>query len=946
MRIASMWLAGSVALLALGCSGGGSAPTAPAGGDGNPTPLPSGLSSLSPGTAALGGTVARPGGSESAMAIFQVEVDTDALSATAHLKEVRTAQETDDIYLLDISAFTTPTTFSVSSIAADATSVTVNYTITHPFKAPSNLDGPATAANRADLGISGRVLFLNDVPSATGNTYFQGDGDIIANSTLMLSPDGYYTPAGLLDTTGFTANTFPYNVLVDETADPRTSSATGAPISNGGSDRGNYDPSTGWQRSNIGPNNDGWTGFGVQHQGQAASNAFVVDRNELATSTFSLDVAIIAKYEDPRGGTTGTQKKANRLPANPADVARFVYREPHGALDVERVRFVSESGGFIPNQVSASTLSFRVVDWDARATETSQADLFDETDPTLVAQGESGAPALSVSIPGVLGTAPVDLTEGPDDDDTADGGDAGQDSGEPGDPLYYSEAVTKTVTSGQTAGDYTGMVRAEDPEVALDTSEWYFPLDGSSTPPTPLSSNLPEPIAYAAFSVTMGVACENPVATAVSPSGNAGCTGATVTFNVTGNTGDTPTGWSWNFGGGATPNTSSNSAPMVTLGAPGTYNGTVTLSSACGTGADFPFSFTVSSAWTEYNPDDNHPQGQGGHFPSPLIFNGNPVVFTTSYSNSTITPVTPYQIRVSIATVPNPTSPAQWVSHDITSYPASATTSATDTYISPVVTGGRLAVAYKEDVSNNLRIALANVVTPTSSTDWTTYSIDTINAANTHPWFSMVSHNGGLAISFRAGALPNNLRLSRTSVALPASSADWTTHTVDTAVDGGFWSELLSYSTPGGPRLAVAYYDNTNVDLRFTRSTVANPAASADWITPITIDGALGWGYHSAMARVSVGGADRFALAGYEFATPANLRIVYSTTDAPTTAADFGPAVVIPTASCRRAGTSRTPEPSTSPSAHAPAPRSPQYAVSKSHSVSCSNRSLGEGAPS
>lgn len=508
MMRTSLWMA-SVAVLLSGCSGESPVATPPLAGS---DPVPS-IAWTPTGSAGLGKTAMQGDQSISAFALFTLEIDPESLAATSHLKATRTAQATDDIYLLDIGNFTTPSTLQVRSIGITPTTVTIGYTITHPFAAPSNLDGPASAANRADLGISGRVLFLADVSSGSGNTYFT---NVIANTALITDADAYYKPEGLLSLTGFNANTFPYKRLVDEAQNSRTSSATGVAIGNGGQPDGNYSTADGWQRSNIGSGNAGWTGYGVLHQGQTAANSLTLDRAALATGGFSFDAAIIAKYEDPRGGTNGAAKKANRLPANPADVTKFVYREPHGALDVERVEFLSATGDYVTNQISASTLAFRVTDWDARATESAQTDLALDPDPTNVEIGEAGTPALAVSIPGVTGDATsfVTLAEAPDNDDSAVGGDAAQDSGIPGDALYYSELVTKIVVSGQSSGTFTGLVRATDPEADLATRDWYFPLkadlSGAATP-------APRPETYQVLSVAQIVPNDAPTLTATTP---------------------------------------------------------------------------------------------------------------------------------------------------------------------------------------------------------------------------------------------------------------------------------------------------------------------------------------------------------------------------------------------------------------------------------------------
>ncbi len=47
-------------------------------------------------------------------------------------------------------------------------------------------------------------------------------------------------------------------------------------------------------------------------------------------------------------------------------------------------------------------------------------------------------------------------------------------------------------------------------------------------------------------------------------------------------TGSLPISYSWNFGGGAMPNVSSDPAPIVTMGNPGTYNGSLTVTNDVG----------------------------------------------------------------------------------------------------------------------------------------------------------------------------------------------------------------------------------------------------------------------------------------------------------------------------------------------------------------------------
>ncbi|MCG3152160.1 MAG: hypothetical protein GEEBNDBF_01453 [bacterium] len=511
MRASLWWLAGTSLLAALGCSSGSSNPL-------QPGTIPS-AEGLAPASVTASGSLGTPvitgGTATSALAIYTIDVDPATLQATSRLKETRRVQANDDLYLLSIDNFLRPDSFRVTGITSTATTVDVEYLVEHPFPAPNNPSGaPNGSTNRADLSITGMVLFVVDAP-ASGNTYFT---DRVANTSTVANPNAYYSPGGLISTTG-TANTFPYRLLVDEQADARIG------VSNGGDVTGNFG-SDGWTRSEFGANNDGWTGFGFLHGGQKAQNTLSLNKSALGGG-FSLDAAVIAKYPDPRGGINATQKRANRLPPASPDASLFAYRMPHGALDVASIAVLPFDGAFGPNAVSAMDLRFHVVDWDARATETTESDLSLDASFTNVSQGESGAPTLAVCIPGVLGNASFtddwDTGSTLQDDDSAYGGDAAQDSGRPGDALYYGKTVTKAAGSGQSAGIYTGMVRATDPETGLVVG-----LDGSLTPLTVT----PLPVTYQSFTVTMGTVNLPPSAAYATTTASIS-SGNSVTINVT-----------------------------------------------------------------------------------------------------------------------------------------------------------------------------------------------------------------------------------------------------------------------------------------------------------------------------------------------------------------------------------------------------------------------------
>jgi hypothetical protein len=94
-----------------------------------------------------------------------------------------------------------------------------------------------------------------------------------------------------------------------------------------------------------------------------------------------------------------------------------------------------------------------------------------------------------------------------------------------------------------------------------------------------------------------------PLITAVAPL--IAAPGANVTFSAT-NTGGAVVTWAWNFGGGATPNTSTAASPTVVAGSKGSYNCSVTATNAAGS-KTFTFTLTVGSGPSPTQPGQRPP---------------------------------------------------------------------------------------------------------------------------------------------------------------------------------------------------------------------------------------------------------------------------------------------------------------------------------------------------
>jgi len=118
------------------------------------------------------------------------------------------------------------------------------------------------------------------------------------------------------------------------------------------------------------------------------------------------------------------------------------------------------------------------------------------------------------------------------DDDSALGGDAGLDSGVPGDALYYTANITNTGTGQDLNGEtIVGLAKVSDIEAgAAFNDTWRFALDPNLTP---LAANIPEPIVYQAFSVELGSNNTPPTYTTATGPAQAG-NGGTWTVNING----------------------------------------------------------------------------------------------------------------------------------------------------------------------------------------------------------------------------------------------------------------------------------------------------------------------------------------------------------------------------------------------------------------------------
>lgn len=713
---------------------------------------------------------------------FNVVLDPLALSAVVTPPRLAQAQPPQAFqYDLDIANFLAADSFEVTGVSYDgAGDVVLDFIHRHPFPAPDLTQVPF-GKNRADLGYTGRLLIL-----ATTRSVPFFNGAITTDPGLIRDADGYCHAGDLLHVFGMPNNTFPYVLLADDGEDNRIG------VSNGGNPRGNFgDDPAGWQRSNLGANGTGWTGYDILHGGQGVRNRITFSREDLTAQPLEFEVAMLIKYTDPKGAPGRTL----RLPPEIADPLQFAYRMPYGALDASRIAIPGIL--FLGAEAGASQpWGFPLRDWDAQASEAVDGDLSDETDVSLVQPGASGFPTAEVDA-SFLDPNPQSLTL------------FGPSSGIPGDELAMTGTLTNTL--GVAApGEYQGLIRVVDPEDALDDSAYHFGLDPQTVIPD--AARALSARTYQVVRIVIGETPPDiPEIIEVQPGGTVGTSGQLVNFYAT--VLNNPTEWAWDFGGGGSPNTSTEASPSITLGAVGTYQGTLIASNAAGSSAPHPFSFTVAEAgpptWHAYTVDANPGVGRYG---SMVIYDGKPVIAYEDGVN--------FDLRVARALVENPASAAVWQIHIVDGLGDDNDVGQEG---SLAVVDGFLAIAYHDDTNRDLKYARAQDPTPTTTTDWTFHRVDgadsevglttSLTVVNGVPWISYFDASNG------------DLRVARGVSSLPDAEEDWITMVADVGGDVGLYTSIEDLAGVG----AVSYYDRGVGALRFARALSTTPTGPADW---------------------------------------------------------------------------------------------------------------------
>ncbi|HYE77316.1 MAG TPA: PKD domain-containing protein [bacterium] len=486
---------------------------------------------------------------QSALGIYWL-VPNPADPAAARLEPDRSATATSQglVSLLSVRPYLTANSLTL----LDATPGPNNSTdyrlrFTHPFPMPPSLIPPATATKRADLFI----FDVNLVVTVPGTeTYF--GGQVKANTGALLDADGYRQlgPMVNLNALGVTngTNVFPYRLITQyNPADPD----------------GNYDSGTGWTGSEFLIAK----GYDVIPQGASVETTVRVSN----TVTQPTPVVVVAKYMDPRAGVNSNEKRKNRLPG--ADPTKMRYFLPEACGDLQRIQGTVQGELSDDSSTQIAVASTTVLDWDNSADVANNfpnhgqiTDIAEESKP---AQAEASFPQLLAN-----GTFTGTIAPNP--------------SGAIKELVSVSFPIRnmdQSIVAEPGGTVVKGLVRIRDTQDANQPTPVL--LDEALNPRNPPAGYEPS-TRYQTLAVRVSQGNRAPSLTGVTPGG--GVAGTSVQFTAT-NIGGSPTTWSWNFGGGATPNTSTVASPTVTMGAVGTYAGSVTASNNKGTSTR---SFTVT----------------------------------------------------------------------------------------------------------------------------------------------------------------------------------------------------------------------------------------------------------------------------------------------------------------------------------------------------------------
>lgn len=150
---------------------------------------------------------------------------------------------------------------------------------------------------------------------------------------------------------------------------------------------------------------------------------------------------------------------------------------------------------------------------------------------------------------------------------------------------------------------------------------------------------------------------------------------------------------------------------------------------------------------------------------------------------------------------------------------------------SVVLYGGVPWVAYR-GASDTLKVSKASSATPSSYSNFTAHTVDSTTGLGA--WTDMVvtNVNGSdrLAIAYNDHDT-GDLKIALATAATPTSSGNWRRITVESNLNTGIANSLVAFPHSGGSVfLVVSHFESTDRNLRFTYATTDDPTVAGDFV--------------------------------------------------------------------------------------------------------------------
>lgn len=365
-----------------------------------------------------------------------------------------------------------------------------------------------------------------------------------------------------------------------------------------------------------------------------------------------------------------------------------------------------------------------------------------------------------------------------------------------------------------------------------------------------------------AFGPGSGEVISRPVIDQVAPT--SGDSGEQLTITAYLDQGTEPLAWSWDFGGGASPDISTDAQPLVTLGEIGSYSGSVQVSNAWGTDSlEFTLEVKDPNEQPTWQSHEIDLVGQlNDAFASAGIVDGKPAFFMIRenspdpflyyyessqaepsldihWTRTTISDDGWIDNHVSMAVLggepaaayvyDNQTlrlssrSAGTWSSH------ALQTGNFVGDRVSLANVNGLPAVAFAnyDDGSWPLGYAYADVAAPDETADWTLMDYTDVGIDSGRVY---LSDNGGLPqvgfITRDAGDV-FHVTVALADTAVPTGNGNWSSHYVYSGIN--YRDRMLMSQSGGLPQISFTLHDTVDDQLFHAQATTAVPGSDADW---------------------------------------------------------------------------------------------------------------------